>query len=231
MSRTKELWLKYYNELIASIKAFLKGDFKGQFPNMLTFSRMLAPLVIIPLALFRLHTLTVVFTFIFAATDAFDGYLARKWHTVSALGKDLDAFVDKVFAVTLLIAISLIYPVLLILVVFEFIIAVINGIETYKDNKPKTIIIGKFKTIALSMLIILFMMNIYFDIPNYILYIIFIVTIVLQIFTSLGYLDIYLKNNHNRKIKIVPQDSNGKVMNKLNKVLLHENENNKKQEK
>ena len=230
MSRTKILWKKYYGELIASLKAFFKGDFKKQFPNMLTFSRMLAPIVIIPLALFRLHTLTIIFTLLFALTDAFDGYLARKWGVVSQLGKDLDAFVDKIFAVTLLIAISLIYPVLLVLVFFEFVIALINGIETYKDNKPKTIIIGKFKTIALSMLIILFMMNIYFDIPNYILYIIFIVTVILQIFTTLGYLDIYLKNNHNRKIKIVPQESNGKVMNKLNEVLLHEKDN-KKQNK
>ncbi|MBR3524111.1 MAG: CDP-alcohol phosphatidyltransferase family protein [Bacilli bacterium] len=227
MSRTKELWIKYYNELKQSIKAFFHGDFKGQFPNMLTFSRMLAPIVIIPLALFRLHNLTIMFTILFAMTDAFDGYLARKWNVVSALGKDLDAFVDKIFAVTLLVAISLIYPILLILVVFEFIIAVINGIETYKDNKPKTIIIGKFKTIALSMLIILFMMNVYFDVPNYILYTIFAITVVLQVFTTLGYLDIYLKNNHNRKIKIVPQESNGKVMTKLNEVLLHEKDHKK----
>ena len=227
MSRTKELWKKYYNELINSIKAFFHGDFKKQFPNMLTFSRMLAPIVIIPLALFRLHNLTIIFTVLFATTDAFDGYLARKWGVVSALGKDLDAFVDKIFAVTLLVAISLIYPILLVLVVFEFIIAIINGIETYKDNKPKTIIIGKFKTIALSMLIILFMMNVYFDVPNYILYIIFTITVVLQVFTTLGYLDIYLKNNHNRKIKIVPQESNGKVMTKLNEVLLHEKDHKK----
>ena len=74
MSRTKILWKKYYGELMASIKAFLKGDFKKQFPNMLTFSRMLAPIVIIPIALFRLHTLTVIFTILFALTDAFDGY-------------------------------------------------------------------------------------------------------------------------------------------------------------
>ncbi len=230
MSRTKELWIKYYNEFIQSLKAFFKGDFKRQFPNMLTFSRMLAPIVIIPLALFRLHNLTIIFTILFATTDAFDGYLARKWGVVSALGKDLDAFVDKIFAVTLLVAISLIYPILVILIIFEFIIAIINGIETYKDNKPKTIIIGKFKTIALSMLIVLFMMNVYFDIPHYILYIIFIVTLVLSIFTTLGYLDIYLKNNHNRKIKIVPKEGNGKVMTKLNEVLLHEKEI-KKQEK
>lgn len=230
MSRTKFLWKKYYGELMASIKAFFKGDFKKQFPNMLTFSRMLAPIVIIPLALFRLHTLTIIFTIIFALTDAFDGYLARKWGVVSQLGKDLDAFVDKIFAMTLLIAISLIYPILLVLVFFEFVIAFINGIETYKDNKPKTIIIGKFKTISLSALIILFMMNIYFDIPNYIIYIIFFVTLILQIFTTLGYLDIYLKNNHNRKIKIVPKEGNGKVMNKLNEVLLHEKDH-KKQNK
>ena len=74
------------------------------------------------------------------------------------------------------------------------------------------------------------MMNVYFDIPNYILYIIFVVTLVLSIFTTLGYLDIYLKNNHNRKIKIVPKEGNGKVMTKLNEVLLHEKKI-KKQEK
>ena len=71
------------------------------------------------------------------------------------------------------------------------------------------------------------MMNVYFDVPNYILYTIFAITVVLQVFTTLGYLDIYLKNNHNRKIKIVPQESNGKVMTKLNEVLLHEKDHKK----
>ena len=71
------------------------------------------------------------------------------------------------------------------------------------------------------------MINIYVDVKNYILYSIYSITIVLQILTFLGYLDIFLKNNYNRKIKYMPEEKNGKVMNKLNEVLLHENDNKK----
>lgn len=225
--KTKTLWKYYTGEIKKCYEDIKKGNVKRNIPNILTFSRMFAPIIIIPVALFRLHALTIIFTILFALTDALDGFLARRWHVVSKLGKDLDPFVDKIFAVTLLIAISLVNPYLLILVLFEFLIALINGIETYKDNKPKTIIIGKFKTIVLSMLIVIFMINIYVDVPNYILYTIYILTLVLQILTFLGYLDIFLKNNYNRKIKYMPEEKNGKVMNKLNEVLLHENDNKK----
>ena len=223
--KTKALWKYYTGEIKKCYEDVKKGNIKRNIPNMLTFSRMFAPIIIIPLAIFKLHTLTIIFTSLFASTEALVGYLARKWHVVSNLGKDLDAFVDKIFAVTLLIAISLVNPYLLVLVLFEFLIALINGIETYKDNKPKTIIIGKFKTIVLSMLIVIFMINMYVDVPNYILYLIYIATIILQVLTLLGYLDIFLKNNYNRKIKYIPEEKNGKVMNKLNEVLLHENDN------
>lgn len=223
--KTKALWKYYTGEIKKSYEDIQKGNIKRNIPNVLTFSRMFAPIIIIPLAIFKLHTLTIVFTILFALTDAFDGFLARRWHAVSKLGKDLDPFVDKIFAVTLLIAISLVNPYLLVLVLFEFLIALINGIETYKDNKPKTIIIGKFKTIVLSMLIVIFMINIYVDVKDYILYSFYIITIILQIFTLIGYFDIFLKNNYNRKIKYIPEEKNGKVINKLNEVLLHENDN------
>jgi len=222
--KTRELWKFYTGEIKKCYLDIKKGNVKRNIPNMLTFSRMFAPIIIIPLAICRLHTLTIIFTILFALTDALDGFLARRWGVVSKLGKDLDPFVDKIFAVTLLIAISLVNPYLLVLVLFEFLIALINGIETYKDNKPKTIIIGKFKTIVLSMLIVIFMINLYVDVPNYILYSFYVATIILQIFTFLGYLDIFLKNNYNRKIKYMPEEKNGKVRTKLNEVLLHEND-------
>lgn len=226
MKKTSELWNFYIKELKRCIVEFKdKKTRKKQIANMLTASRLLAPLVLLPLAFLKLYVPTIILTIMFALTDAFDGYFARKYDAVTNFGKDLDAIVDKIFAATILISISFINLWLLILVFMEAIIALVNVVEKYKNNKPKTMIIGKFKTISLSLLIIIFLANLYINVPKTILILIYILTLLLQIVTALFYFDRFLKNNYNRKIKLLPKEPNGPVMNKLNDILLHEEKN------
>ena len=70
---------------------------------------------------------------IFALTDTFDGYFARKYNAISTFGKYLDAFVDKVFALTILISLiikTVIYNnnfyLIIITIILELIISCIN---------------------------------------------------------------------------------------------------------
>lgn len=226
MKKTKEIWNFYIKEIKKNVNELKdKKTRKKQIANLFTASRLLAPFVLLPLAYMKFYLATIILTILFALTDTCDGYFARKYDAVTDFGKDLDAAVDKIFAATILIAISFINQWLLILVGVEVLIAIINVIEKYRDNKPKTMIIGKFKTILLSLLIITFLINLYLDVPKKILVLIYILTLLLQILTALFYFDRFLKNNYNRKIKLIPKESNGKIMTKLNTILLHEEKN------
>lgn len=56
---------------------------------------------------------SAVATFLFIVlTDAVDGYVARRYNQVTEWGEFLDPLVDKVLIATMLVAISVVYPVL-----------------------------------------------------------------------------------------------------------------------
>jgi cardiolipin synthase len=137
-------------------------------PNILTFSRI-AIIPIIILMLFipgKAAAFFALFLYIYAAvTDFFDGWLARRQQTVSAVGTFLDPIADKVLIATLLAALVAldrldgfwIVPVLIILT-REFIV---SGLREYlgpKNVKVPVTMLAKWKTtfqmIALGFLIV-----------------------------------------------------------------------------
>jgi CDP-diacylglycerol--glycerol-3-phosphate 3-phosphatidyltransferase len=68
---------------------------KRQLPNALTLARLaLAPVAWLLIEGGRPLTALVVIV-VGAATDWFDGFLARRWHVTSVLGRQLDPLVDK----------------------------------------------------------------------------------------------------------------------------------------
>jgi len=76
-------------------------NWRQRIPTLLTVSRVLLCPVIIHLFL-QSHRMVATGIFAVAAlTDLIDGYLARRWNAVSALGSMLDPLVDKLFAATL----------------------------------------------------------------------------------------------------------------------------------
>ena len=95
-----EDFYKKYKEDIKNCFKDLKDKDKRikQIPNLLTASRLLAPLFIVPAAFSGNIPLAILFTCLFEATDALDGFAARKLNAVSEFGKDLDPIVDKIFA-------------------------------------------------------------------------------------------------------------------------------------
>ena len=145
------------------------GDWKN-LPNLITISRLgIAVLLFAMLTLelqgwgigdrhLALNIATVAFI-LCVATDAVDGYLARKWKMVTAFGRLADTFVDKIVICGSLIYLVKLTPDLIkpwfvvIVVTREF---VVSGLKSYFESQGQEVapsIGGKLKMILQSILI------------------------------------------------------------------------------
>ena len=185
-------------EIINDFKSFktdLKNkNYKKQIANILTSIRLLSPFILIPLFYFNKLKIAFIMIIIFALTDTFDGYFARKYNAISTFGKYLDAFVDKVFALTILISLiikTVIYNnnfyLIIITIILEIIISCINLYSFFKELKPSSTKWGKIKTIFLFSLLALLFLNKVINLPSNLLLIFNIITIVLQLITIISY--------------------------------------------
>lgn len=193
----KKVWQNYKVLIKDALKDLkTKGRRHRQIPNILTSTRLVAaPCFIIPAAISANVPLIILFTVLFSLTDAVDGFIARKYHLTSELGKDLDAICDKVFAGTLLIAASLFNPTLLFNLVFEGIIAGINIKQKLENKAPRSLYVGKIKTCVLYPLLGAGFLTKFIDIPN-LFNTLFIATTSMQMLTITSYL---LKYDHEIK--------------------------------
>ena len=185
-------------EIINDFKTFktdLKNkNYKKQIANILTSIRLLSPFILIPLFYYNKLKIAFIMIIIFALTDTFDGYFARKYNAISTFGKYLDAFVDKVFALTILISLiikTVIYNnnfyLIIITIILELIISCINLYSFFKELKPSSTKWGKTKTIFLFSLLALLFLNKVINLPSNLLLIFNIITIVLQLITIISY--------------------------------------------
>lgn len=117
-------------------------------PNLLSFSRILATVVIFILILVNQPWAFLVATVIFflaSITDLLDGYLARKYSLVSSIGIFLDLTADKVFVSAILVALVQLGLVpawaVFIIITREF---VVTGLRTIASAKGKIIPAGKW---------------------------------------------------------------------------------------
>lgn len=192
----KEIKGKYkaqVKEAIADLKSNDKDRRKKQIPNLLTASRLFAPVFIIPAAAFGNLPLAGALTCMFAATDGADGFLARKWNATSELGRDLDAITDKVFAGTLLITLSFTQPALLATLGMEGVIGGINAYSKTKGLEPRTELVGKAKTASLLALIVTAFASSFVKLPNGLFPDLLALTTALQAVTAGAYISQYKK--------------------------------------
>ena len=175
---------------------FKTGNYKMQIANILTASRLLAPFILIPLISLDKLFASVIMVIIFSLTDTFDGYFARKYNAVSTFGKYLDATVDKVFALSLLIPLIIKsnlnlnnYSLIYINILLELVIAGLNIYLFFKNLEPKSTIPGKIKTIFLFALLGLLYLNKLINVKDIYILILIIITIVMQIITIISYLN------------------------------------------
>ncbi len=162
---------------------------KKQIPNILTSIRLISPIAIIPLIIYREYLWALIIFILAIITDLVDGVIARKMKTVSHFGAMLDAITDKVFLYSIFIFLIFSHKNLAILLIFELLIAGINILRWKSSINGETNIMGKIKTFFVYILLGMFILSEFINNSFYLLFnVIFIITIILEIFTFISYL-------------------------------------------
>lgn len=128
--------------------------FKRQLPNALTIFRLVLAFLCTYFAYhINIKSLTISFVLfcVASATDFFDGYLARKWKTVSSFGKLMDPIADKVLILGVLFAFAIqgIIPLILAgLICFREVLLTILRLAISKKAVLASMYSGKIKTFS-----------------------------------------------------------------------------------
>lgn len=133
--------------------------------NLITLSRLIAS-VLMPIVYFKngINSFCYFIPFLFL-TDLIDGNLSRRFKVETFLGSILDAVSDKLFAFVLLGILTYYYPLMILVILLEFIIFMLNTLA-FTDNKNiQTSKVGKVKTTVLDINIVL--MYLYLCLPLY----------------------------------------------------------------
>ena len=125
----------------------------NNMPNLLSFSRILATILVFVLVIINQPWSFLIATIIFflaSMTDLLDGYLARRYHLVSPLGIFLDLTADKVFVSAILVAyvqIGLVPAwIVVIIITREFLVTGLRSVASAKGTVIPAGKLGKQKT-------------------------------------------------------------------------------------
>ncbi|MEG2322232.1 MAG: CDP-alcohol phosphatidyltransferase family protein [Bacilli bacterium] len=197
----------FINDFKDNLKTFKKDyNIKKQIPNLLTFSRALAPAFIIPLALSGNIIGSLIASLLFATTDLFDGLLARKFKATSDFGRKLDPICDKIFAIGITLPLIITNPYLIITASLEGLIAFVSIKSATKNNDPRSTMLGKIKTTILSLTLALTYLSQLLHIPLNIIYTTLTVTGIFQLGTALQYHKIDKKKDNLKETLIKPSN-------------------------
>lgn len=202
----KEFWeyfKKNVKNMVIDLKSNDKEKKKKQIPNLLTLTRgVFAPITIIPAVANRHIYIAFVLIAICSLTDAFDGWYARKYNAQSEFGALLDAICDKLFVLTLAFPLVFVYPKwILVILILEFIIAIINVYSKLRGNDAHSSITGKIKTVILDISIALCYLDFIINVSEMLMGILSVFTNILQLFSIYGYYKIYKKQSAEQKMR------------------------------
>ncbi len=120
-------------------------------PNQLTMGRIVMIPVFIVVYLWGYNYWAALIFVIAAATDALDGYLARKWNLVSNFGKIMDPLADKLLVMAALVCMvetGQIYGWMVIIILGrEFLISGFRAVAAAQGIVIAAGITGKIKTV------------------------------------------------------------------------------------
>lgn len=163
-------------------------------PNIVTSIRLIMAILSPISLLYNQYLLSFIFYLIGGISDALDGFLARRLDAYSDFGKKLDGLSDKIFALSLVISSVIMGNIFMIIPLFlEERIAATNIISYKLGLNPCTEKIGKIKTIVLFPTLILGVYAPLYKSLEYILIILFIISIILQIKCIKAYDDKLIK--------------------------------------
>ncbi|HCL57678.1 MAG TPA: CDP-diacylglycerol--glycerol-3-phosphate 3-phosphatidyltransferase [Spirochaetia bacterium] len=138
-------------------------NFKKHIPNSLTLFRivLIIPINILIFGSYREKIVCLFLLGLSGLTDYLDGFFARKWNAVSDFGNFLDPLADKLVIISVLITFlqidSTIFPYWMVwmIVTREFVITGLRISGIQGKEKVKTLFVGKLKTMAQFLTILL----------------------------------------------------------------------------
>lgn len=199
----------------------MKEKIKHILPNIITLSRVVILVLGFILFIKEKETLAICLYVYGSVSDAFDGYLARRWNAYTCFGSYLDAISDKFYALSIIIIGVLNKNYLIILIaVLELIITIVNYKSLKKNRENKTERVGKFKMTFEFLTLIFALLSI--KIKE--LYYAFILLLVLTLYFGIQSINAYINqlNNKKQKLIITEKDYKGQNVVKKTKLLLKE---------
>ena len=183
-------------------------DIKKKIPNILTFSRLFFTLLILLFGLLKQFNLVLIFCIIASITDFFDGFLARKFKAITSFGAKLDAVVDKVFVICLLITLINTNISFLVLLLLEMLIGISNLYYYFKLSYVNSLLVGKIKTASLFVTIIIAYFHLFFNIPIFLTILngFIYMTGNLQFLSFISYLEFFLENKNKKPVENISTD-------------------------
>lgn len=183
-------------------------------PNILTYIRFL---LVYPFVYYFIQGVNgAQENYIYAAicvgvsglTDCFDGFLARKLHQETSLGRILDPAADKLtliaVAVCMVIYIPALLPLILVLIVKDFTMLLCGFILLLKKIPlPASRWYGKMATVVfyLSVSVIIFLKAVYGYENPVLITVLFIITTLAMIFALLNYSKMFLDLIRGKELK------------------------------
>lgn len=128
---------------------------KLYIPNALTIIRIILTPIIMIFGLLNHINIIIILTIIASLTDLLDGRLARKWNVTTVVGAKLDAVADKLFAIGTIGCLLTKFSILWIPFALEIILGITNLYYYFKNDKTKSLMIGKIKTTFLFTTVII----------------------------------------------------------------------------
>lgn len=169
-------------------------------PNLLSIFRIL---LIIPFVIFFLnenYIAAAVCIIVSGLTDAFDGFIARKFNQITDLGKMLDPLADKLTLIAIMICIVILFPIVLpvvaILIIKDIVMVIGASVLLKSDIKPPAARwYGKIGTVMfyVSVALIVFL-KAAFNYENSVLSLVLLgLTAAMMIFALVEYFIVFIK--------------------------------------
>ena len=153
----------------ATIRSKLTKDQVLTIPNMLSFARFaMIPLIVWLYCVEKSTIWTLAVVILSGITDIVDGFIARKFHMISDLGKALDPIADKLTQIALLICLLTRFPLMwvpLILMLVKESVAFILRYRVFRKTGEVDGAVWHGKACTLLLYLLVSLHIFWYDIP------------------------------------------------------------------
>lgn len=133
--------------------------FKVFFPHLLTSIRITLSPFLILFGVLKWKDILIVLAILAIVSDLLDDYFSKKWYTKTDFSEKLDMTGDKVFEISILLALIPYYPICFLLLLLEVVLVITNITHFYKTSYTTSPSLGKGKTICLWITIFIALIN------------------------------------------------------------------------